>query len=203
VGCESASSESRTDGWSIITEILHRVARKSDALTILPRERDQDRSIHDSAPDPRDAFVGARLKCASTTPPCQRRQLARLPEQVDGNARAEKAFAWYGFFQCPWEKPKPRRRSQLVTYVINEPCVGTNDSSCVEVCPVDCIHPTPDEDGFAAAEQSRSSGASAPQKQPSLTSSSVAEHRRSCVLPISARSHGRRVRLSPRRALKG
>lgn len=26
-------------------------------------------------------------------------------------------------------------------YVITEPCVGTTDRSCVEVCPVDCIHP--------------------------------------------------------------
>jgi NAD-dependent dihydropyrimidine dehydrogenase PreA subunit len=36
--------------------------------------------------------------------------------------------------------------------VIAEPCIGTKDSSCVEVCPVDCIHPTPDEPGFAEAE---------------------------------------------------
>jgi NAD-dependent dihydropyrimidine dehydrogenase PreA subunit len=27
------------------------------------------------------------------------------------------------------------------------------DNSCVEVCPVDCIHPTPDEAAHAAAEQ--------------------------------------------------
>jgi len=25
-----------------------------------------------------------------------------------------------------------------------EPCIGTKDNSCVEVCPVDCIHPTPE-----------------------------------------------------------
>ena len=25
-------------------------------------------------------------------------------------------------------------------YVITEPCLGTCDTSCVEVCPVDCIH---------------------------------------------------------------
>jgi ferredoxin len=37
--------------------------------------------------------------------------------------------------------------------VINEPCIGTKDTSCVEVCPVDCIHPTPDEPGFAEADQ--------------------------------------------------
>ncbi len=40
-----------------------------------------------------------------------------------------------------------------MTYVINEPCIGAKDTSCVEVCPVDCIHPTPDEPGFEEAEQ--------------------------------------------------
>ena len=40
-----------------------------------------------------------------------------------------------------------------MAYVINEPCIGTKDTSCVEVCPVDCIHPTPDEPGFAEADQ--------------------------------------------------
>src|SRR5690606_41762351 len=27
-----------------------------------------------------------------------------------------------------------------MTYVIAEPCIGVKDASCVEVCPVDCIH---------------------------------------------------------------
>jgi NAD-dependent dihydropyrimidine dehydrogenase PreA subunit len=27
-----------------------------------------------------------------------------------------------------------------MTFVITEPCIGTVDTSCVEVCPVDCIH---------------------------------------------------------------
>ena len=40
-----------------------------------------------------------------------------------------------------------------MAYVINEPCIGTKDTSCVEVCPVDCIHPTPDEAGFEDADQ--------------------------------------------------
>ena len=40
-----------------------------------------------------------------------------------------------------------------MAYVINEPCIGTKDTSCVEVCPVDCIHPTPDEPGFDDADQ--------------------------------------------------
>ena len=27
-----------------------------------------------------------------------------------------------------------------MAYVIAEPCIGEKDNSCVEVCPVDCIH---------------------------------------------------------------
>jgi ferredoxin len=33
-----------------------------------------------------------------------------------------------------------------MTYVIAEPCIGTKDRACVEVCPVDCIHPRAEED---------------------------------------------------------
>jgi len=40
-----------------------------------------------------------------------------------------------------------------MAYVINEPCIGTKDTSCVEVCPVDCIHPTPDEPDYEQHEQ--------------------------------------------------
>jgi NAD-dependent dihydropyrimidine dehydrogenase PreA subunit len=27
-----------------------------------------------------------------------------------------------------------------MTYVITEPCIGTKDMSCIDVCPVDCIY---------------------------------------------------------------
>ncbi len=40
-----------------------------------------------------------------------------------------------------------------MAYVITELCRSMKDTSCVEVCPVDCIHPTPDEPGFDEAEQ--------------------------------------------------
>ena len=33
-----------------------------------------------------------------------------------------------------------------MTYVITDPCIGTIDKSCVEVCPVDCIHYDEDVD---------------------------------------------------------
>lgn len=29
-----------------------------------------------------------------------------------------------------------------MAHIIAEPCIGTKDTACVEVCPVDCIHPT-------------------------------------------------------------
>ncbi|HWR52589.1 MAG TPA: ferredoxin family protein [Bryobacteraceae bacterium] len=38
-----------------------------------------------------------------------------------------------------------------MAYVITDTC--TKDELCVEACPVDCIHPKKDEDGFEAAAQ--------------------------------------------------
>jgi NAD-dependent dihydropyrimidine dehydrogenase PreA subunit len=57
---------------------------------------------------------------------------------------------------CPntapvWTRLNPRRRA--MPYVISEPCIGTKDGSCVDVCPVDCIHPTPEEPDYEDAEQ--------------------------------------------------
>ena len=39
-----------------------------------------------------------------------------------------------------------------MAYIITEPCIGTKDKSCVDVCPVDCIHPTKDEPELEKAE---------------------------------------------------
>ena len=39
-----------------------------------------------------------------------------------------------------------------MAYVIAEPCIGTKDAGCVDVCPVDCIHPRKDEPAFASTE---------------------------------------------------
>ena len=36
-----------------------------------------------------------------------------------------------------------------MAYVIAEPCINTKDTACVDVCPVDCIHPRKDEGNFA------------------------------------------------------
>lgn len=40
-----------------------------------------------------------------------------------------------------------------MAYVIAEPCIGTKDTACVDVCPMDCIHPGKSEDAYASAPQ--------------------------------------------------
>ena len=39
-----------------------------------------------------------------------------------------------------------------MAYIICEPCIGTKDTACVDVCPVDCIHPRKDEAEFEMTE---------------------------------------------------
>ncbi len=39
-----------------------------------------------------------------------------------------------------------------MAYVITELCIGTKAASCEAICPVDCIHPAPDEQGYQDAE---------------------------------------------------
>jgi ferredoxin len=38
-----------------------------------------------------------------------------------------------------------------MAFVITDPCIDTKDTACVDVCPVDCIHPRKDEPEFEAA----------------------------------------------------
>ena len=37
-------------------------------------------------------------------------------------------------------------------FIITDPCIDTKDSACVDVCPVDCIHPRKDEPEFATTK---------------------------------------------------
>ncbi len=37
-----------------------------------------------------------------------------------------------------------------MAYIIAAPCIGVKDNACVDVCPVDCIHPTVNEPEFKA-----------------------------------------------------
>ena len=36
-------------------------------------------------------------------------------------------------------------------FIITDPCIGTKDAACIDVCPVDCIHPRKDEPEFEQA----------------------------------------------------
>jgi NAD-dependent dihydropyrimidine dehydrogenase PreA subunit len=45
------------------------------------------------------------------------------------------------------------RGAAIKAYVITEPCINTKDASCVDVCPVDCIHPRKDETDFDTVAQ--------------------------------------------------
>jgi len=50
----------------------------------------------------------------------------------------------------PISKPHPFCvSSSEMPFVITDPCIGTKDAACVDVCPVDCIHPRKDEPEFA------------------------------------------------------
>jgi ferredoxin len=46
-----------------------------------------------------------------------------------------------------------RIEEAFMAIVIAEPCVGVKDTACLDVCPVDCIHPGKDEREFHAAPQ--------------------------------------------------
>ena len=35
-----------------------------------------------------------------------------------------------------------------MAFIITDPCITTKDTACVDVCPVDCIHPRKDEPEF-------------------------------------------------------
>ncbi|OAI44559.1 ferredoxin [bacterium SCGC AG-212-C10] len=35
-----------------------------------------------------------------------------------------------------------------MAYVITQPCMGVKDASCVDVCPVDCIHSDEDAEQY-------------------------------------------------------
>ena len=55
--------------------------------------------------------------------------------------------------RLPPPRQRKKKKGKTLAYVIAEPCIGQKDKSCVEVCPVDCIHPTPDEPDYDNVEQ--------------------------------------------------
>src|SRR5262249_22482304 len=54
-----------------------------------------------------------------------------------GDARA---LARSGLARAAFRSSYSTRKDAAVTYIIAEPCIDIKDKSCVDVCPVDCIH---------------------------------------------------------------
>jgi ferredoxin len=57
-----------------------------------------------------------------------------------------------GLFPHPISRCQALEWVPWLTWLLN-PASATKDNSCVEVCPVDCIHPTPDEPDYDTQEQ--------------------------------------------------
>jgi ferredoxin len=71
-----------------------------------------------------------------------------------GISRAASRCAWGTFQRAHWRARRNwNYEDQILAYIITEPCIGTKDSACVDVCPVDCIHPRKDEGDFEGATQ--------------------------------------------------
>jgi DNA-binding transcriptional ArsR family regulator len=69
----------------------------------------------------------------------RRRRLGRqiLYRLNGGDARA---LARTGIARASFRSSFSTRKDAAVTYIIAEPCIDIKDKSCVDVCPVDCIH---------------------------------------------------------------
>jgi ferredoxin len=56
--------------------------------------------------------------------------------------RADRGGALAPVERTPAAAQRTPLRSRAMTYVIAEPCIDIKDRSCIDVCPVDCIHET-------------------------------------------------------------
>ena len=91
----------------------------------------------------RDMFADVRMLCHETGLMNPRRQAGVADLQDRRSAAAVTAASRSA---STWSA-SPR---DLMPHVITQSCCS--DGSCVYACPVNCIHPSPDEPGFATAE---------------------------------------------------
>ena len=93
----------------------------------------------------------ARVAHEAADRPARGGQPAQQCAADETRGTGQQEHAW---ILCPAAPPQAtKRRNRLfMAYVIAEPCIGTKDNSCVEVCPVDCIHPTTDEPDYDKVE---------------------------------------------------
>jgi NAD-dependent dihydropyrimidine dehydrogenase PreA subunit len=76
---------------------------------------------------------------------------SHLERVATWGAGAERTGRPCGFVAAAYQT-RTDLKELTMAHVIAQPCVGVKDTACITVCPVDCIHPTPHEPAFAAAE---------------------------------------------------
>src|SRR5262245_26548607 len=76
----------------------------------------------------------------------RRPSVRSLPEFTHISLSKPPSLAQSPYLQWPCSERFRAGREPPVTYTITDPCIGTKDRSCVDVCPVDCIHDDGDDD---------------------------------------------------------
>ena len=114
-----------------------RPSRRSPTSPAHPRSRSRSEPIR----------AGSRSRIQLIGPPAGEGLAARARSPAGGRGAPAGRARTIGRSQ------PDRSRRPPMAYVIAEPCIGTKDNSCVEVCPVDCIHPTPDEPDYDKVDQ--------------------------------------------------
>ena len=105
-----------------------------------PVEQDSDRFRIESASPAR---FGQRLTAPAAVVEAQLLESLGQPRPL----RCQQAEGLLGvdrsshdcFSSCITEETRKEKTAEM-TYVIGEPCIDIKDRSCVDVCPVDCIH---------------------------------------------------------------
>jgi len=76
-----------------------------------------------------------------------------IPKSATSPAKKKDALVAGIPMQTSSEEKINNGSGEKAFYVITQPCIGVKDASCVDVCPVDCIHPTPNEPEYDTAEK--------------------------------------------------
>src|SRR5438128_1922589 len=87
----------------------------------------------------RETATSQQLRVLREAGVVHRRRLGRqiLYRLNGGDARA---LARTGITRAAFRSSYSTRKDAALTYIIAEPCIDIKDLSCVDVCPVDCIH---------------------------------------------------------------
>jgi ferredoxin len=64
-----------------------------------------------------------------------------IKEQDERQQAAQRLWGTLNSVRTPPLRYTDQRKKGTMAYIIAEPCIGTKDTACVDVCPVDCIHP--------------------------------------------------------------